>query len=71
MESIMILKVALSASIVTLLLVSPVAAHHPGGAGNTSGAGPIVTIPATTLEQGHFGVVGTSSRASVDWTMRS
>jgi hypothetical protein len=45
---------ALSAFIVTLLLVSPAAAHHPGGPGNTGGAGPIVTIPATTLEQGHF-----------------
>jgi hypothetical protein len=56
MEGIMTLKVALSACIVTLPLVSPVAAHHPGGPGNTGGAGPIVTIPATTLEQGHFGV---------------
>jgi hypothetical protein len=28
-------------------------AHHPGSAGNSGGAGPIVTIPATTLEQGH------------------
>jgi len=52
----MTLKVALSACIVTLSLVSSVAAHHPGGPGNTGGAGPIVTIPATTLEQGHFAV---------------
>jgi hypothetical protein len=67
MEGIMTLKVALSACIVTLPLVTPVAAHHPGGPGNTGGAGPIVTIPATTLEQGHFGVATwSSSRDSVD-----
>jgi hypothetical protein len=28
-------------------------AHHPGGTGNNSGAGPANTIPATTLEEGH------------------
>src|SRR3954454_13833106 len=28
-------------------------AHHPGGTGNSSGAGPANTIPATTLEEGH------------------
>ena len=34
------------------LISSPAFAHHPGGAGNTGGAGPIVTISATTLEAG-------------------
>jgi hypothetical protein len=28
-------------------------AHHAGGAGNALSAGPIVTISATTIEQGH------------------
>ena len=31
-------------------------AHHPGSAGNSGGAGPAITIPATTLEQGHVAV---------------
>ena len=52
----MTLKVSLSACMVTLLLVTPVAAHHPGGGGNTGGAGPIITIPATTLQQGQLAV---------------
>jgi hypothetical protein len=38
------------------LIASPALAHHPGGAGNTGGAGPIVTIAATTLEAGHGAV---------------
>lgn len=29
-------------------------AHHPGSTANTGGAGPINTISASTLEQGHF-----------------
>lgn len=29
-------------------------AHHPGGTGNSSGAGPAITIPATTIEEGHI-----------------
>ena len=35
------------------LIASPAFAHHPGGASNTGGAGPIVTISASTLEAGH------------------
>ena len=31
-------------------------AHHPGGGGNTGGAGPIYTIPASTLEAGQTSV---------------
>src|SRR3954451_545122 len=38
------------------LIASPVSAHHPGGASNTGGAGPIVTISASTLEAGHGAV---------------
>jgi outer membrane putative beta-barrel porin/alpha-amylase len=47
-------RVALSACIGTLILTTPAFAHHPGGGGNAGGAGPVVTIPATTLEEGHF-----------------
>jgi hypothetical protein len=32
---------------------APALAHHAGGVGNALGAGPIVTISASTLEQGH------------------
>src|SRR3954454_9845088 len=35
------------------MIASPALAHHPGGASNTGGAGPIVTISASTLEAGH------------------
>jgi hypothetical protein len=35
-----------------LLLASPAVAHHPSGVGSSGGAGPIATIPATTLEEG-------------------
>ena len=38
------------------LIASPAFAHHPGGASNTGGAGPIVTISASTLEAGHGAV---------------
>jgi hypothetical protein len=48
--------VALSAG-VTALLAYPAFAHHPSGASSTSGAGPIATISATTLEKGQ-GVAG-------------
>jgi hypothetical protein len=47
-------RVALAAYLGTLVLTAPAFAHHPGSGGNTGGGGPIVTIPATTLEQGHF-----------------
>jgi hypothetical protein len=39
-----------------LLLASPALAHHPGGASNTGGAGPITTISASTLDSGHGAV---------------
>jgi hypothetical protein len=38
------------------LMASPALAHHPGGASNTGGAGPITTISAETLEAGHSAV---------------
>ncbi|MEA2870823.1 MAG: hypothetical protein QOH67_799 [Hyphomicrobiales bacterium] len=38
------------------LMASPVFAHHPGGTSNTGGAGPIITISASTLEAGHGAV---------------
>jgi hypothetical protein len=34
----------------------PAFAHHPSGVSSTGGAGPIATISATTLEQGHSSV---------------
>ncbi len=37
-------------------LAAPAAAHHPGGGGNTGGAGPIFTIPASTLDEGQTAV---------------
>jgi hypothetical protein len=49
----MLRSVALSAVTTALLLITPAFAHHPSGAGSTGGAGPIVTIPGTTLEKGH------------------
>ena len=38
------------------LIATPAVAPHPGGASNTGGAGPIVTISASTLEAGHGAV---------------
>lgn len=35
---------------------APALAHHPGGTGNAVAAGPVNTIPATTLEQGHSAI---------------
>jgi hypothetical protein len=49
-------RIALYSGVFTLLLGSSALAHHPGGAGNTGGAGPIVTISASTLEAGHGAV---------------
>jgi Putative MetA-pathway of phenol degradation len=37
-------------------LASPALAHHPGGGGNTGEAGPIFTIPASTLDEGQTAV---------------
>jgi hypothetical protein len=42
----------LSVSLLALFLAGPAWAHHPGGTGNSGGAGPVGTIPATTLDQG-------------------
>ena len=42
-------SVAIAACIVTS---GPAFAHHPGGIGNSGGAGPINTISASTLDQG-------------------
>lgn len=52
----MLVKVATVAAVAALLSATSAFAHHPGGTGNTGGAGPINTIPATTLEGGHVGV---------------
>lgn len=45
-------KVTLSC-LISVALVTPAVAHHPGGIGNIGAAGPIWTITAATLEQGH------------------
>ena len=49
-------KIAICSGVFALLCVPPALAHHPGGASNTGGAGPIVTISASTLEAGHGAV---------------
>lgn len=49
----MLRELALSASLTALVLATPAHAHHPSGAGTAGGAGPMVTIPCTTLEKGH------------------
>jgi hypothetical protein len=48
----MLRSIALSAGLTALLLATPLHAHHPSGAGSAGGAGPIVTVPGTTLEKG-------------------
>ncbi len=48
--------IAFSLVLTALLLATAVHAHHPSGAGSAGGAGPIVTIPGTTLERGHSSV---------------
>src|SRR4029434_6988712 len=45
-------KLGFCAGLISLALTVPAMAHHPGGTSNASEAGPIYTIPATTLEQG-------------------
>ena len=47
---------AVCAGAFALLFATPAFAHHPGGTSNTGGAGPIVTISASTLEAGHGAV---------------
>jgi hypothetical protein len=49
----MLRKLAFSAGVSALLSTYPASAHHPSGSSPTSGAGPIATISATTLEKGH------------------
>ena len=49
-------KVAFCSGVFALLFAAPAFAHHPGGASNTGGAGPINTISASTLEAGHGAV---------------
>jgi hypothetical protein len=56
MEGTMTRRVAIFSGACALFLTSPALAHHPGGASNTGGAGPIVTISASTLEAGHGAV---------------
>src|SRR3954470_6790745 len=48
----MLPKLGFCTGLITLSLAGPAMAHHPGGTSNASEAGPIYTIPATTLEQG-------------------
>ena len=49
-------RIAFTSGVLTLLLASPALAHHPSGASNTGGGGPITTISASTLEAGHGAV---------------
>lgn len=49
----MLRTIALRAGTTALLLVTSAFAHHPSVAGSTGEAGPIVTIPATTLKKGY------------------
>jgi Putative MetA-pathway of phenol degradation len=46
-------RTILSVSVLAILAATPALAHHPGGVGGIETSGPIATIPATTLEQGH------------------
>jgi hypothetical protein len=48
----MLQKLGLCAGLISLSLTGPAMAHHPGGTSNASEAGPVYTIPATTLGQG-------------------
>ena len=46
-------RVAVPVCLIGVMIATAANAHHPGGVGNTTGAGPIFTISAATLEQGH------------------
>src|SRR5262249_31806381 len=46
----------LAAALIWAALVNPALAHHPTGGGNAGGAGPIFTIPASTLDEGQTAV---------------
>jgi hypothetical protein len=48
----MLYRIALGTGLTALLLSPPAFAHHPSGAGSAGEAGPIVTVPGTTLDQG-------------------
>src|SRR5437660_326597 len=50
------LSIEAALALCSLALASPSFAHHPGGGGNTGGAGPIFTIPASTLDEGQTAV---------------
>jgi hypothetical protein len=52
-----LIKTTVSATAAALAFSTSALAHHPGGAGNTAGTGPINTISATTLGKGET-VVG-------------
>jgi outer membrane putative beta-barrel porin/alpha-amylase len=41
---------------VSSVCATPTFAHHPGGGGNAGDAGPIFTIPASTLDEGQLAV---------------
>ena len=42
----------LSVGVLMLGLTTPAWAHHPCGVGNSGAAGPVGTLPATTLDEG-------------------
>jgi hypothetical protein len=46
----------LVAALTSAALADPALAHHPGGGGNAGGAGPVFTIPASTLDEGQTAV---------------
>src|SRR5215470_3903376 len=48
--------IAAALALSSLAFAGPAFAHHPGGGGNTGGAGPIFTIPASTLDEGQTAV---------------
>jgi outer membrane putative beta-barrel porin/alpha-amylase len=58
-------KVFIAAGFVASLCTAPAHAHHPGTGGNTGGAGPIITLPATTLEAGQVSVAFLSEYISL------
>ena len=47
---------AAACAVSIMAVASPTFAHHPGGGGNATEAGPIFTIPASTLDEGQLAV---------------
>jgi hypothetical protein len=45
-----------AAAVALVMIANPALAHHPGGAGNPSGAGPINAMQASTMEAGQRAV---------------